>query len=56
MGTLQQGNRSIITAVLVTNFNFYTMTRNKILTEILNLQFEFYRDIIAGKRFDDIIW
>ena len=37
MGTLQQGNRLTITMVLVTNFNFYKMTRNK----IFNKDFEF---------------
>ena len=37
MGTLQQGNRLTITVVLVTNFNFYTMTRNK----FFNKDFEF---------------
>ena len=44
MGTLQQGNGLTITAVLVTNFNFYTMTRNKIFNkgfEDSNKDFEF---------------
>ena len=44
MGTLQQGNRLTITAVLVTNFNFYAMTRNKIFNkgfEVSNKDFEF---------------
>ena len=40
MGTLQQGSGLVIKAVLVTNFNFCTMTRNKVLIEILNLQFK----------------
>ena len=63
MGTLQQGNRLTITVVLVTNFNFYAMTRNKIFKKILksaikilNLQFKFYGNIIVGTCFDDIIW
>ena len=39
MATLQQGNALTITVELVTNYNFYGMTRNKILIKILNLQF-----------------
>ena len=44
MGTLQQGNGLTITVVLVTNFNFYAMTRNKIFNkdfEVSNKDFEF---------------
>ena len=63
MGTLQQDNRLTITAVLVTNFNFYTMTRNKIFNkgfEGSNKHFEFAILILwehyCRKHFDDIIW
>ena len=43
MGTLQQGKGLAITVVLVTNFNFCTMTRNKIFNkgfEVSNKDFE----------------
>ena len=33
MGTLQQGNGLTITVILVTNFIFYAMTRNKIFNK-----------------------